>query len=590
MIPLVSIAAAVDRVLRNAPAGLLLACRNTWLAVAVQHRRTTEMNGPNGIVDERLVPTCCRDRSLAAHSLTAGSRRFHFGAVAYLAIWLSGCTSFQEYFQNGFKVGPNYCRPDAPVAGHWIDSADQRVQSETADISQWWGVFNDPVLSSLMESAYQQNLPLREAGFRVLQARAQRGYAIGEFFPQSQTASGGFTRTAVSENVANRVATPQRWFDTWTGGFGLAWELDFWGRFRRAIESATAELDASVENYDAVLVTLLGDIGREYVEIRTRDEQLKMARASLAVFERLLTIAEARYQADANNKIPYDMARANVAQAQALVAELEIFRRHAEIRLCVLLGIPPQDLAQVLGEGQIPVPPPGVVVGIPADLLRRRPDVRMAERTAAAQSARIGIAESDFYPAISIIGTIGVGSQNLSDLFTYESFRGTIGPAFNWQILNYGRILNNVRAQDAHFNELITKYQQTVLEANGEVEQELIRFLKQQVRAKALADGADAWRDSLTLVTAQFEADKIDFVPVAFAQQNLLVQQNEAIFSQGLLVRALIDVYRALGGGWEIRLNSGEGTIATLTPEAAPLPMPMPVEPVPAPVQDESNP
>ncbi|MGE5195199.1 MAG: TolC family protein, partial [Deltaproteobacteria bacterium] len=334
------------------------------------------MDGPAGISYRSSDRTCCRNCTVTAGSadfLIAGSRRSRYGILAYLAIGLSGCTSFQDYVQNGFKVGPNYGRPEAAAAEHWIDADDPHVHSETGDISQWWAVFNDPVLSGLMESAYQQNLPLREAGFRVLQARAQRGYAIGEFFPQSQTAGGGYARTGVSEAVANRVATPQRWFDTWTGGFGLSWEIDFWGRFRRAIESATAELDASVENYDAVLVTLLGDVGREYVEIRTRDEQLKMARASLAVFERLLTIAEARYQADANNKIPYDMAKANVAQAQALVAELEIFRRHAEIRLCVLLGIPPQDLGQVLGAGQIPVPPPGVAVGIPADLLRRRP-------------------------------------------------------------------------------------------------------------------------------------------------------------------------------------------------------------------------
>jgi len=515
------------------------------------------------------------------------SRRALYGGAIGLAICLSGCTSIGDYFHNGLKVGPNYGRPPAFVAEQWIDAADQRVRSETDDISQWWAVLNDPILNSLVQSTYQQNLTLREAGFRVLQARAQRGIAVGEFFPQTQVATGGYSRTGVSVNVANRVATPQRFFDRWEAGFGLAWELDFWGRFRRAIESADAELDASVENYDDVLVTLLGDVASEYVELRTRDRQIALARESLGVFQRVLTISEARFKADGTTKIPYDLGLANVGQTQALIAELEILRRESEIRLCILLGIPPQDLRQMLGEAPIPIPPSEVAVGIPADLLRRRPDVRKAEREAAAQSARIGIAESDFYPAISIVGTLGVASQNLSNLFASDSFFGQINPGFNWKILNYGRILNNVRAQDARFNELIARYQQTVLVAGGEVETELIKFLKTQERAKALADSADGWRDALKLVTVQYEAGRIDFVPVGYTQQNLLVQQNDAIKAQGDVVRALIGVYRALGGGWEIRLNPGEPGVAIAVPDGLPpagLPEKLPAPPQGAPI------
>jgi NodT family efflux transporter outer membrane factor (OMF) lipoprotein len=517
---------------------------------------------------------------------TAEYRRLCAGAVLFV-VCLSGCTSFGEYFHNGFKVGPNYGRPPAFVAEQWIDASDRRIRSETDDISHWWAVFNDPVLNNLVQSTYQQNLTLREAGFRVLEARAQRGIAVGLLFPQTQVANGGYTRTGVSVNVANRVATPQRWFDTWAAGFGLAWELDFWGRFRRAIESANAELDASVENYDAVLVTLLGDVATEYVEIRARDRQIALARESLGVFERVLSVSEQRFKAERTTKVSYDLSLANVAQTQALIADLEILRRESEIRLCILLGIPPQDLRQMLGEAPIPIPPGEVAVGIPADLLRRRPDVRKAEREAAAQSARIGIAESDFYPAISIVGTLGVASQNFSNLFDPDSFRGTINPGFTWNILNYGRILNNVRAQDAKFNELIARYQQTVLVANGEVESELIRFLKSQVRAKALTDSAEAWRDALKLVTSQYEAGAIDIIPVAYTQQNQLLQQNDAINAQFDLVRALIGVYRALGGGWEIRLDPGEVGPIFIVPEASSqpgLPEQLPVPPQGAPI------
>jgi NodT family efflux transporter outer membrane factor (OMF) lipoprotein len=515
-----------------------------------------------------------------------GFLRLLFGSAICLTICLSGCTSVGEYFHNGFKVGPNYGRPPADVAEHWIDAADQRVRSETEDISMWWGVFNDPTLNTLVQSTYQQNLTLREAGFRVLEARAQRRIATGSLFPQTQVANGGYTRTGVSVNVANRVATPQRWFDTWAAGFGLAWELDFWGRFRRAIESADAELDASVENYDQVLVTLLGDVATEYVEIRTRERQIALARESLEVFQRVLMISEARFKAEATTKYPYDMGLANVGQTKALIAELETLRREAEIRLCILLGIPPHDLRQMLGEAPIPVPPNEVAVGIPADLLRRRPDVRKAEREAAAQSAQIGIAQSDFYPAISIVGTLGVASQNASNLFAPDSFRGTVNPGFNWKILNYGRILNNVRAQDARFNELIAQYQQRVLVAGGEVETELIKFLKSQDRAKALGESADAWRDALKLVNDQYEAGKIDFVPVAYTQQNLLLQQNDAINAQGDVVRALIGVYRALGGGWEIRMQPAEPVPFIVAPRPEPglpeqLPMPPEGKPIP---------
>ena len=512
-------------------------------------------------------------------------RHCTIGVTACVIVVLAGCTPWRDYIHNGFKVGPNYGRAPAPVAEHWIDASDKRVHSVTDDDSQWWTVFNDPVLNGLVQNAYRQNLTLREAGFRVLQARAQRNIAVGEFFPQRQSADGGYTRTGVSENVANRVATPQRWFSQWSTGFTLEWELDFWGRFRRAIESADAELDASVENYDDVLVTLLADVATNYVEIRTADRQLELARESLILFREILVIPEARYKADTNTRIPYDLARANVSQAEALIAALEIEKRQAENRLCILLGIPPQDLRPLLGQEPIPVAPIDLAVGIPADLLRRRPDVRKAERLAAAQSARIGIAESDFYPQISLMGTLGWASQDIDVLFAQESFRGSVGPQFRWNILNYGRILNNVRAQDAKFDALMTDYQQTVLKANGEVENALIWFLKSQTRARSLATGVDAWRDAVTLAEAQFKGGILDFVPVGYFSQNLLQQQNEAVMAQGDVVKALIDIYRALGGGWQIRLGPGP------MPAMAPPPPPdaRPAEPVPPPAKVDSK-
>lgn len=485
-------------------------------------------------------------------------------ASLLVALSLAGCTSWREYVHNGLRVGPNYCPPAALVAESWMEAGDKRVRSETADVSQWWTVFADPVLDELVQSAYRQNLTLREAGLRVLEARAQRNIAAGQLFPQTQVAAGDYAREGMSGNAANFPAGAQRWFSQWDLGFSLAWELDFWGRFRRAVESADAELDASVADYDDVLVTLVADVATNYVEIRTLQQRLELARASVTLFEKILAVPEARYKADSKNRVSYDLAKANVAQAKALVPKLEIALRQAENRLCILLGTPPRDLEEELGTAAIPSPPLEVAAGIPADLLSRRPDVRSAERQAAAQCARIGIAEADFYPQISITGTLGWSSEQLSDLLASGSFNGSVAPAFRWNILNYGRILNHVRGEDARFQEAVTRYQQVVLRAAGEVEDALVAFVKSQERAEALDASAEAWRDGTDLLAAQYRGELIDFVPVGYFQQNLLQQQDEATQAQGDVALALIDVYRALGGGWQIRLGGGHPAAASV--------------------------
>jgi NodT family efflux transporter outer membrane factor (OMF) lipoprotein len=494
-----------------------------------------------------------------------------------------GCTSLPDYIHNGFKVGPNYGRPPAPVESDWIDAADKRLRKDDTNLDSWWTVFNDPVLNGLVQNAYRQNLTLREAGFRVLQARAQLGIAVGEFFPQDQANTGGFTSNGVSVNVANRQATPDRWFSQWDYGFGLAWELDFWGRFRRAIEGADAQLNASVENYDDVLVTLLADVGQNYVEYRTLEQRLELARSSVTLFGTMLEVPKARYQSDESNRVAYDLAQANLAQAQALVAQLEISERQAANRLCILLGMTPRDLDAELGKAPIPIAPAEVAIGIPADLLRRRPDVRRAERQAAAQSAEIGIADSEFYPHISLVGTLGWSSQDLNDLFVKDSFKGTAGPSFRWNILNYCRLRNNVRYQEALFQELVTTYQQTALSAAGEAENAIVAFLKSQTRVKALNASAAAWRDGTDLLNTQYANQMIDYTPVGYFAQNLLEQQDLAAQAQGDVALSLVEIYRALGGGWEIRTGAGSDAPKVEIPQCLPATQnpPTNVEPLP---------
>jgi NodT family efflux transporter outer membrane factor (OMF) lipoprotein len=493
------------------------------------------------------------------------AKRFLGGRLCLLLAALAcGCTTPSEYLHNGFKVGPNYCPPSAPVADNWIDAADKRVRSESDDLSQWWHVFNDPVLDGLISEAYRQNLTLREAGFRVLAARAQLGIAIGNLFPQQQYASGDFTHTTFSTETANNIVDigqglglpVRRNFGQFDYGFGLGWELDFWGRFRRAVEANQANLDATVADYDDVLVTLMSDVATNYVQYRTAQQQIAFAKYNVDLQRETLTIVEARFRAGTTGQLDVHQSHSTLAQTEAGIPELEIGKRQAANRLCILLGIPPEDLEARLGASPIPSAPPDVAIGIPADLLRRRPDVRRAERLAAAQSAQMGIAEADFYPAISILGTIGYSSEDFGNLFRQAAFTGTVGPSFQWKILNYGRILNNVRQQRAHFEELVAAYQQTALNAGRETEDGLVTFLRAQTRTRYQTESVDRAEKAVKLGLVQYQAGTIDFTRITQLEQNLVLQQNTLAVARGEIAQGLIQTYRALGGGWEFRLTS----------------------------------
>ena len=301
--------------------------------------------------------------------------------------------------------GAGIHRRKAAVAPQWIDAADKRVRSDPADLSRWWSVFNDPVLNDLVYHAYMQNITLKEAGARILQARANLAIARGELFPQTQTSTGSYQRIESASNP--NFPNPTKFFDSWNYGFNLAWELDFWGRFRRAVIAAQDQLDYSVEDYDNALVTLIGDVATNYVQMRQTQQQIELAKANVQLQAEVLKIVQARYQQGTTSELDVDQAQSTLSQTQATIPAFEITLRQSQNAICTLLGIPPIDLQARLGQGPIPAAPPEVVVGIPAQLLERRPDIRRAERNAAAYSEQIGIAMTDWYPHISITGTIG---------------------------------------------------------------------------------------------------------------------------------------------------------------------------------------
>jgi NodT family efflux transporter outer membrane factor (OMF) lipoprotein len=491
-----------------------------------------------------------------------------------IALCLSGCTSFSEYVHNGFKVGPNYTGAKAEVAPQWIDAADIRVRSQPADMGRWWSVFNDPALNDLVLCAYNQNISLKDAGTRVLQARAMLAIAKGEVFPQTQAATASYSRVATP--AFETIPGIPKFTDQWNSGFNLSWELDFWGRYRRAVLSAQAQLDSSVDNYDDALVSLVGDVATNYVQMRQYQEQIELARQNVKIQTEILFIVKARFKFGSVSELDVDQAQSTLSQTAAQVPAFEVQLRQAQDRICTLLGIPPTDLQQRLGQRPIPAAPTEAVVGIPAQLIERRPDIRRAERNAAAQAQQIGIAQSDLYPHIDITGTIGYSAFNLSQLFTPASFTGSVGPTFTWNLLNYGRIVNNVRLQDAMFQQTLLDYRTTVLTANQEAEDGLVNFLKSQEQTKYLTESVIAAAKAYEVVIEQYRVGTVDFNRVDTIEQNLVQQQNLEATARAQIAIGLIQVYRALGGGWELRLGqqAASGSPPPAPAENVPLPPP----------------
>jgi NodT family efflux transporter outer membrane factor (OMF) lipoprotein len=479
------------------------------------------------------------------------------------------------------------------VAAEWIQARDPRTQGPPPRDGTWWEVFQDPILNSLVGRAYQQNPTLRSVGTRVVQARAQQAIAVGNIFPQSQQLLGLYPYGNIGRTASHLM--PQHLEIT---AFNLNWELDFWGKYRRQVESANASLDASVESYDSALVTLLADTAAAYVQYRVAQQRIKIARDNLQLQERLVAVAERQQRVGTATTLDVEQLRTLMEQTRSSIPALEIVRGQANDTLSILLGEPPHDLEPELGPGpdlgSLPMPqtPVSVAAGIPADLLRRRPDVRSAERQIAAQSAQIGVAKAFLYPSISIGTILGQQDIGLGSILKTSGGLAFFTPQFSWPILNYGRLVNNVRLQDARTQELIASYQSQVLTAAREVQTALRGFLRSQEQADALARSAAAAVTAERIEEQLFDQVRAD-VNRLFTLANARLQaQDQLAVAQGNIALDLITVYRALGGGWELRLQNdhhGGGLMAggaapgtPTEPPAAPGPGSLP-EPLPAP-------
>jgi NodT family efflux transporter outer membrane factor (OMF) lipoprotein len=329
-------------------------------------------------------------------------------------------------------------------------------------------------------------------------------------------------------------------------------------------------LGASVEDMGVTLVMLLSEVANNYIQLRTFETRLDFARKNVELQTGTAQIARNRFKNGVSTELDLRQAESNLAQTQTLIPPLVTGRRQASNRLCVLLGMPVDDLANRLSPAPIPKPPLQVAVGIPADLIRRRPDIRRAERLVAAQSARIGIAASDLYPRFFINGFVGYAATDFKDLFAAKSFTGVALPAFQWNLLNYGRITNNIRVQDARLQQAVLQYQQTVLTGGREVEDALIAFLQAQEQAIWAEVSVDKAQRSVELVINQFEGGTTDFNRVFNTQSLLVTQQDQLASVKGNIATSLVDLYRALGGGWRCFL-AGQGVGNTLHLPSVPL-------------------
>ena len=455
------------------------------------------------------------------------------------ALALSACTT----------LGPDYREPEVTWLQDWQPSLyGLREEKTETDLRFWWELFNDPSLSELIESAKRENLSLRIAGLRILESRALLGIAGSGLYPQVQQASGAASYVNTRQ-YGGALGDDSQSLVSYQAGFNLGWELDFWGRFRRAIESADAAFFASIANQQDVQVLLSAQAADVYYAYRTTELRIAIARENATIQKRSYEITEKIFTSGAGSELDLQQAKTQYLATLSTIPDLEITLTSARNALCALLGRPPGDLPELAGPVErLPSIDSSGIQEIPARLLMRRPDIRAAAWQVAAQSAQIGIAESDYYPAISLLGSIGWSGNTLSASPDVGSL--AIGPAFRWNIFDYGRIENNVRVQDARLQQLIESYQDSVLQAAREIDDAAIGVVKTREQQAVLAESVRAAQRSLELANKRYQEGYADFQRVLDAQRALFGQAERQLINQGNHVSAVVGLYRALGGGW----------------------------------------
>ncbi len=481
------------------------------------------------------------------------------GAAIYRECSMAALIAAVALLVTSCMVGPDYQAPKADVAEQWSPSTAIANRPFSDAETYWWRNFNDPILNKLVETACSHNLSLQIAGVRVLENRARLNRSMGELFPQQQGISGGVKYSQLNSNLLAKIPGVNSDYVSGQFLFGATWEIDFWGKYRRAIEADRAGFLGSIASYNDAMITLIADVASTYVNIRTLEERVRVANTNIATQKESLRIALVQFKAGERSNRDVQQATTRLAQTETQIPLLNAALAQYKNGLAVLLGETPDKIdLHLIGPSRIPVGPAEVVVGIPKDLLRRRPDVREAGLQAASFSALIGVAKANMYPSFSLSGEFGYAgnnqfSNNLSDMFTWRNRVVNAGAGVVFPIFNYGRLVNQVRVQDAQFQQALLNYQNTVLIAQQEVENGLANFSSQQSALASLNQAATAARRSTELSTIQYKEGQTDYTTVLMAEQTQLSVEDNVATTQGNVVLGLISVYRALGGGWQVR-------------------------------------
>ena len=477
------------------------------------------------------------------------------GLVALCLIILAGCA-----------VGPDYRPPETKVPEKWnaqevvTPGQPSKTTTDPASLVEWWNAFNDPILSSLVEMAIRSNLDLRQAEARIRQARASRGVAGAALYPAVDASALYQKSEGSSESgTGGAIATVGGVRELFQVGLDASWEIDIFGGRRRGVEAAGADLRAAVDDRRDVFITLVGDVGNNYINLRGFQQQIAIARNNLKAQKYTAEIIRKRFEAGFVGALDPANANAQVATTEAQIPVLESSARAAIYNLGVLLGREPAALEKdLIKEAPIPPTPPEIPVGLPSDLVRRRPDIRRAEAQIHAATARIGVATADLFPKFNLAGSLGFSASDVARLGTPGSKFWSFGPTVTWPVFAGGRIRWNIKVQEAIQEQALAAYEKAVLTALKDVETALVSYAKEQERRKALSEAVANNRKAVDVSMKLYIVGKTDFLNVLTAQRNLYTSEDALTQSTRTVDTNLIALYKALGGGWEKQPASTE--------------------------------
>lgn len=479
-------------------------------------------------------------------------KRFDFCKFLRLIFFAMATVSF-VFLITGCRVGPNYEKPKIKAPEKFECNLSNIETEVSGDLSKWWKNLNDPLLDSIIDEVIQGNLDIKVAGDRIEQAQAYRGIISGSDKPKINVQSSA-TRESFSLHSLFGPFLPNRIENDFIGGLGARWELDLFGRNARSLEAADAGIEAAAENKSAIMVLMSAQVAREYIYLRQLQNQISVTKSNIQIQEDTIQIVQQRFDAGLVNELIVQQAKAQLEATKSTLPSLDTAMHRSIHRIGILAGKEPRALEnQLIAEVNIPATQPVIPIGLPSELLMRRPDVRRAERTLASATANIGVATADLFPRFSLTGSLGLESTKSGYLTKFnDSQYWTLGTGVSWPIIDFGSIRSNIKLQNAKQKEAMDIYIKSTLGAFEDVENALIAYGNEQQRLGFLEAETSASQRTLDLAKDRYRQGLVDFLNVLDAQRQLYKAQDSLTVSKGQLAIDLVILYESLGGGWDM--------------------------------------